>query len=222
MSQSEGAPDGVSRSRIVEVTERAKNRALAVRAEEPDGDKLVLFLEITEPNGFEYGYDLYFDDETAISSGDLVQEEGELKVVIPGESADKLRGARLDLSTNLLNPGWVVDNPNSPSPSPAVGSTFRPDELDGTVEERVAVVLEQVVNPAIAAHGGRADLIAVDDDGTVFVQLSGGCQGCGMASVTLTQGIEVSLKELVPEVQRVVDSTDHASGANPYYQPAKK
>ncbi len=208
--------------RIVEVTERAKTRALAVRAEEPDGDKLVLFLEVTEPNDFEYGYDLYFDDETAIRPGDLVQDEGELKVVVPGESADKLRGATLDLSTNLLNPGWVVDNPNQPMPSPAVGSTFRPEGLEGTVEERVAVVLEQVVNPAIAAHGGRADLIAVDDDGTVFVKLSGGCQGCGMASVTLTQGIEVSLKELVPEVQRVVDSTDHASGSNPYYQPAKK
>lgn len=208
--------------RVVTVTDRARNKALAVRAEEPDGDKLVLFLEITEPNGFEYGYDLYFDDESAIRPGDVVQEEGELKVVIAGDSADKLQGATLDLSTNLLNPGWVVDNPNRPSPSPAVGSTFRPEELTGNVEERVATVLEQVVNPAIAAHGGRADLIAVDDDGTVFVQLSGGCQGCGMASVTLTQGIEVSLKELVPEVQRVVDSTDHASGENPYYQPAKK
>ncbi len=70
--------------------------------------------------------------------------------------------------------------------------------------------------------GGRPIYIAVDDDGTVFVQLSGGCQGCGMASVTLTQGIEVSLKELVPEVERVVDATDHASGTNPYFQPSKK
>ena len=208
--------------KLVTVTDRARTKALSVRAEEPDGDKLVLFLEITEPNGLEYGYDLYFDDETAIRPGDVVQEEGDLKVVISGESADKLRGATLDLSTNLLNPGWVVDNPNRPSVSPAVGSAFRPEELTGAVEERVATVLEQVVNPAIAAHGGRADLIAVDDDGTVFVQLSGGCQGCGMASVTLTQGIEVSLKELVPEVQRVVDTTDHASGDNPYYQPAKK
>jgi Fe/S biogenesis protein NfuA len=70
-------------------------------------------------------------------------------------------------------------------------------------------------------HGGRADLVAVED-GTVFVQLSGGCQGCGLATVTLSQGIEVSLKEAVPEIERVVDVTDHAQGSNPYYQPAKK
>jgi Fe/S biogenesis protein NfuA len=205
--------------KIVTVTDRARNRALAVRAEEPDGDKLVLFLEVTEPNGFEYGYDLYFDDEGAIRDGDLVQEEGELKLAIPGESVDKLKGATLDLSQNLLNPGWVVENPNSPSP--AVGTGIRPEDLTGTVEERVQQVLDKVVNPAIAMHGGQANFVSFED-GTVFVQLSGGCQGCGLATVTLSQGIEVSLKEAVPEVERVVDVTDHDQGANPYYQPAKK
>jgi Fe/S biogenesis protein NfuA len=204
---------------IVTVTDRARSRALAVRDEEPDGAKLVLFLEITEPNGLEYGYDLYFDDETAIKDGDIVQEEGGLRVVIPAESADKLRGATLDLSKNLLNPGWVVENPNSPSP--AVGAGIKPEDFTGPLEERVAQVLEQVVNPAIAMHGGRADLVAVEND-TVYVQLSGGCQGCGMASVTLTQGIEVSIREAIPEISRVVDTTDHAAGSNPYYQPAKK
>jgi Fe/S biogenesis protein NfuA len=207
------------RDPVVTVTERARNRALAVRAEEPDGDKLVLFLEVTEPNGFEYGYDLYFDDESSIKEGDLVQQEGELKVVILADSADKLTGATLDLSTNLLNPGWVVENPNSPSP--AVGTGIKPEELTGTISERVAQVIDRVVNPAIAMHGGRADLVAVEDD-TVYVQLSGGCQGCGLATVTLTQGIEVSLKEAVPEIARVIDVTDHAAGDNPYYQPSKK
>ena len=204
---------------IVTVTERARNRALAVRDEEPDGDKLVLFLEITEPDGVQYGYDLYFDDATAIKDGDIVQEEGGLRIVIPADSADKLRGATLDLSKNLLNPGWVVDNPNSPSP--AVGAGIKPEDFTGTVEERVAQVLDSVVNPAIAMHGGQANLVAVEDD-TVYVQLSGGCQGCGLASVTLTQGIEVSVREAIPEIARVVDVTDHAAGSNPYYQPAKK
>ncbi len=204
---------------IVTVTDRARTRALAVRAEEPDGSQLVLFLEVTEPNGYEYGYDLYFDDEGAIREGDVVQEEGELKVVIPADSAPKLQGATLDLSQNLLNPGWVVDNPNSPSP--AVGAGIRPEDLTGTVEERIAQVLDQVVNPAIAMHGGKANFVAFEE-GTVFVQLSGGCQGCGLASVTLSQGIEVSLKDAVPEVERVVDVTDHQQGANPYYQAAKK
>jgi Fe/S biogenesis protein NfuA len=211
----------MSDQNVVAVTERALAKALAVRDEEPDGDKLALFLEVTEPNAFEYGYDLYFDDDGAIREGDVVQEENGLRLVIPATSVDKVRGATLDLSKNLLNPGWVVDNPNAPSPSPAVGGTVDLGDLEGTVEEKVAVVLERVINPAIAAHGGRADLVAVEDK-TAYLQLSGGCQGCGMASVTLTQGIEVSLKEAVPEIENVVDVTDHASGSNPYFQPAKK
>ena len=209
----------MAEEKIVTVTERALAKALAVRDEEPDGGKLALFLEITEPNGLEYGYDLYFDDDTAIHEGDIVQEEDGMRLVVTASSVDRLRGATLDLSRNLLNPGWVVDNPNSPSP--AVGAGVDVGELEGTVEERVAVVLERVINPAIAAHGGRADLVAVEEN-TAYLQLSGGCQGCGMASVTLTQGIEVSLKEAVPEIENVVDVTDHASGTNPYFQPAKK
>ena len=80
-------------------------------------------------------------------------------------------------------------------------------------------VLEEQVNPSIAAHGGRADLVAVED-ASVYLRLSGGCQGCGMAKATLSQGIEVILREAIPEIGNVVDVTDHADGTNPYYEPA--
>lgn len=215
----------MSSEKIVSVTDRARNKALSVRDEEPDGDKLALFLEITEPRGMEYGYDLYFDDDTAVREDDVIQDEDGLKIVIPAGSIDNLRGATLDLSKNLLNPGWVVDNPNSPSPAVGAGvggaEAIDPGELTGSVDERIEQVLAHVINPAIAAHGGRAEL-ARFEDGTAFLRLSGGCQGCGMASVTLTQGIEVTLTEAVPEVQRVADVTDHEAGQDPYFERAKK
>jgi Fe/S biogenesis protein NfuA len=64
-----------------------------------------------------------------------------------------------------------------------------------------------------------AQLVGVEGD-TAYVRLGGGCQGCGMAGVTLDQGIESAIVAAVPEVARVVDVTDHASGENPYYAPA--
>jgi Fe/S biogenesis protein NfuA len=85
----------------------------------------------------------------------------------------------------------------------------------------VLTVLDAEINPAIAAHGGRADLVAVDA-GVAYLRLSGGCQGCGLASVTLSQGIEVAILDGVPEIESVVDVTDHASGDNPYFESAKK
>ena len=82
-------------------------------------------------------------------------------------------------------------------------------------------VLDQQINPAIAMHGGSAELVAVEDE-TAYLRLGGGCVGCGMASVTLSQGIEVAILEAVPEIDEVVDVTDHASGTNPYFEAAKK
>lgn len=205
--------------RVITVTERARNQALQVRAEEPDADSLALFLE-AEESGLEFSYDLYFDDRTNARDGDAVQREGDLTIVVPADSVDRVRGAVLDLSRNLLNPGWVVDNPNSPSPAVGQGG-ISPDDLTGTVEERIQQVLNMVINPAIAAHGGRADLHRVED-GIAYLQLSGGCQGCGLAKVTLSQGIEVAIKDAIPEITGVEDVTDHASGENPYFEGAKK
>ncbi len=204
--------------KIITVSDRAREKALAVKSEEPDADRLALFLE-AQPAGFEYAYDLYFDDQDNARSGDHVQQEGDLKVVVTEASIPHIRGATLDLSKNLLNPGWVVENPNMPSP--AVGAGIPASELTGTVEERVRQVLEMAINPSIAAHGGRADLERVDG-GVAYLRLSGGCQGCGMAKVTLSQGIDVAIREAVPEIERIEDVTDHASGENPYFAGAKK
>src|SRR5205085_6570975 len=132
----------------------------------------------------------------------------------------------LDLSRGPQG-GMVIINPNSPAPapsaSPAVGGGAPPPaaDLTGDVAQRVIQVLDQHINPSIASHGGRAELVAVEDD-VAYLRLSGGCQGCGLASVTLSQGIEVAIRDSVPEIGRVVDVTDHASGSNPYFEAAKK
>ena len=81
-------------------------------------------------------------------------------------------------------------------------------------------VLEEKINPAVASHGGFINLVAIEGE-TAYLQFGGGCQGCGMVNVTLKQGVEKVLFEEVPQITRVMDITDHASGQNPYYSPAK-
>ena len=92
---------------------------------------------------------------------------------------------------------------------------------DDALYERVADLFDQQVNPMVARHGGRVELIDVQES-VVMLRMSGGCQGCGMADVTLRQGIEAMLHEHVPEVKGVVDVTDHTAGTNPYFAGAKK
>jgi len=92
---------------------------------------------------------------------------------------------------------------------------------DDELYERVNDLFEQEVNPMVARHGGRVELIDVQD-AVVLLRMGGGCQGCGMASVTLRQGIEGMLTQHIPEVQGIMDITDHTSGTNPYFASAKK
>lgn len=199
---------------VLTITEPARRKVLELRAAEPGAERLALCVEVTGTRGGEYTYDLYFQPLEEAEPTDVVQDDGELPVVIPAASVEALRGATLDVSRDLLNPGMVMLNPNRPA-SPLMGD--EPLELSGTVEERVRRVLEARINPAIAAHGGRAELDRVEGD-TAYLRLAGGCQGCAMSRMTLTQGIEVALREAVPEIARVVDVTDHAAGANPFYR----
>lgn len=95
------------------------------------------------------------------------------------------------------------------------------DPLDEKeVRDRVQKILDEMINPAIAGHGGWVDLLDVKEN-NVYVRLGGGCQGCGMVNVTLKQGIEATIREEIPQIGSVIDQTDHAGGTNPYYQPAK-
>ena len=84
----------------------------------------------------------------------------------------------------------------------------------------IQALLEEHVNPAVAAHGGHISLVDVSDD-TAYIRLEGGCQGCGMADVTLKQGVATEIHRVAPGISNVLDVTDHAGGSNPYYQPGK-
>jgi Fe/S biogenesis protein NfuA len=88
------------------------------------------------------------------------------------------------------------------------------------LKEKVQALLDTSINPAVAGHGGFVTLIDVKDH-TVYIQMGGGCQGCGAADVTLKAGIERMITEELPEITEVLDSTDHAAGQNPYYTPGK-
>lgn len=209
---------------VLTVTDKAKRHILEARADEDSGDQLALWIEIVGARGGEYAYDLYFEVPTRATDGDAIIHGDDLTVVVAAASVENMRGATLDMTRDLLSPGMVITNPNRP-PAQGPGSPQiaapQPGDLTGTVEERVRQVLDQFINPSIAAHGGSAELIAVEGE-TAYVRLGGGCVGCGMAAVTLSQGISVAIKEAVPEIVDVVDSTDHASGTNPYYEAAKK
>lgn len=206
--------------RIMSVTDEALEKILEIRDAEPGDDELGLMIEITGAQGPQFTYDLSFVSVVDRKETDVLERHGDLALMFPQNDKPNLAGATLGMSSDPASPGLAMNNPNSPSPAVGAGVP-PPGDLTGELADKVAQVLERQVNPAIASHGGAARLVSVDDP-TVYLELMGGCQGCGMAAVTLHQGIERILKEAIPEIAEVVDVTDHASGDNPFYASAKK
>jgi Fe/S biogenesis protein NfuA len=203
------------------ITQKAQEKVLGFREGVADSERQAMWVEVTGVQNGEWTYNISLKPLDGAGPDDSLQYADDLGIVVPEADIDKLQGATVDWSDDLMSGGLLVVNPNKPDPaSPAIGGRPAAD-LSGPVPQRVMQVIDEQINPAIAAHGGSAELVAVEED-TAYVRLGGGCVGCGMASVTLGQGIEVAILEAVPEVRQVVDVTDHASGTNPYFEAAKK
>ncbi len=205
---------------VVTLTPEAHKVVRDAIGQEPDPGTLGLWLEVRGVQAGSFIYDLYFQALSDADEGDARHVQDELEIVIPAASVERLRGARLEWSEEGEG-GLVLVNPNTPTPeeaSPGVPPEVLAMGITGPLAQRVVAVLEQAVNPSIASHGGRADLVALnEEEGTAYLRLSGGCQGCAMSQMTLRQGIETALLEEVPELTRVLDVTDHGSGENPFY-----
>jgi Fe/S biogenesis protein NfuA len=206
---------------MLTITPEALAKVLEVRAVEPEPEALVLWVEVSGEQHGAFTYLMEFRTAAELDDDVAVQHHDDLSIAIPADSVERLLGATLELSGG----GMVMQNPNRPEmASPLAGGRdpdLPPPDLSGDVPQRVLQVLEEQINPAIAAHGGVAELVAVEES-IAYLRLSGGWQGCGMAAVTLSQGIEVAILVIVPEITEVIDVTDHSSGANPYYEAAKK
>jgi Fe/S biogenesis protein NfuA len=210
----------VEATTVMTLSPEARALVLDALANEDNADALGLFVEVTGVRAGAYTYDLFFSERSGADEDAHLQVDEELILVVPAASVERLRGARLEVATDAGG-GLVLVNPNGPSPeeaAPGVPAEVLAKGLGGQLAQRAIAVLEHHVNPSIASHGGRADLVAMDDDKFVaFVRLSGGCQGCAMSRMTLSQGIETTLREEIPELVGVIDVTDHALGENPFY-----
>ena len=160
-------------------------------------------------------FDMAIEPRDAVREGDTVVDLDGLRILVDSASLSVLDGSSVDFRNDPLQPGFLVQ-----PPAPEVPDVPAEFDVSSPLAAQVQSVLMHHVNPAIASHGGHADLVGVKDD-VVFVALGGGCQGCSMAAVTLKQGIEQILRQAIPTIRAVVDATDHALGNNPFYSSDK-
>lgn len=186
---------------MLTMTEPAREKVLAI-AEYLDRPALRIHMgEGASPLAPEWEFLLV--EEADAEPDDTVIEAGDVRVILDAKSAAQLRGRIVDWGDG----GFVVRFPTFEGGNGA---------QSGELAERVRAVIEERINPGVASHGGRIDLVDVRGD-VAYIEMSGGCQGCAMSRLTLRQGVERMIREAVPEIAAVHDVTDHASGTNPYY-----
>jgi Fe/S biogenesis protein NfuA len=189
---------------LLTVTEAAQEKIHAVvEAEEAEVEGLRISIQGRTATGFQYSLGL----ATEAQANDIVVEYGNFNVLVDAESAPDLQGAAIDYVDDLNSSGFNIENPNAPT-------------WDNPKAQQIQELIDERINPAVAAHGGQIELLNVEED-SIYIHMGGGCQGCGMANVTLKHGIEAMIQEVFPEIKHVIDTTDHASGDNPYYSPSK-
>lgn len=186
----------------ITLTDKARAMFHDFLAGEEDADDLAIRLAVAGrgPRGFSYALD--FMKESERTAEDIELDFDDFKMFVDPESAEDLDGTEIDFAQRGLESGFKFNNPNALWKDPNA--------------QAVQDVLDGEINPGVASHGGYVTLLDVKGD-TAYISLGGGCQGCGMADVTLKQGIEVAIKEAVPAIENVYDTTDHAAGTNPYY-----
>ena len=187
------------------LTEAAIQKVNEFAAMHPEAGGKQLRISVQGGSLANYEYGFTFDEP---SPNDALLSQGDIVVLVDRFSLMYMAGSTVDFVEDLRGSGFVVENPNLPP------------LLRDPIARRVHEIIQERIMPGIATHGGTVSLIDYVD-GRVYVQLGGGCQGCGMADVTLKQGIESMLRQEIPEVIEVLDTTDHASGTNPYYSSGK-
>jgi Fe/S biogenesis protein NfuA len=184
----------IAKTKIKEAIDNYKKPVIGIRA----------IAQVRSP--FQISYGLAFVDEENVNKSDNSHKIGEFTIYIEKDQVEYFDGVTLDFEDGLAGSGFkFIDLPRVPK------------KYKDTIAEKVVKVIEEEINPGIASHGGFVSLVDVKGN-DIMIQMGGGCQGCGMANVTLKDGIEVALKKAIPEIGGIYDVTDHAGGTNPFYQ----
>lgn len=154
-----------------------------------------------------------FVDLSEKTEEDTILEMGPFPMYLDTQAATALKGARVDFDEQKYSAGFHIEYDN---PLESYLSSRRKDWGDDPIANKVQLLVDEQINPGVAGHGGWVLLLDVKDD-TAFIEMGGGCRGCAISQMTLKDGIERIITEEVPEIVRVLDTTDHSDGENPYY-----
>jgi Fe/S biogenesis protein NfuA len=196
----------------LELTQPAIDKIAELIASRADGPQAVrVVVHLGGPGGGQSEFK--FVEINDKKDDDAVLEMGPFVMYLDPQAATSMMGAKVDFDEQKYSTGFHIEYDN---PMESYLKTRRKEWGDDPIANRVQQVVDNQINPGVAGHGGWVVLLDVNED-TAFIEMGGGCRGCAISQMTLKDGIERMITQEVPEISRVLDTTDHSEGENPYY-----
>ncbi len=192
---------------MIEITDSAQDYFRKL-LDQQDADDLGLRLSVLEPGTPRAACDLQFCPVDDAAADDRADAFDGFTLYVSADSIDWLEEALIDFETEAGGGQLTIKAPNIKGAMP---------DDDAPLADRVRWVIESEINPRLASHGGMVALEEITAKTEVVLRFGGGCHGCGMADVTLKEGIESTLRRHFPEIAGIKDATDHDTGENPYF-----
>ena len=191
----------------VEITESAVNylKDLLDSQEEPTNIKIF----VSDPGTMKAETCIVYCKVGEEEQDDILMDIKDINVFLENESISFLEDCKVDYHPDKFGGQLTIRAPNAKIPSLS---------KDSSIEEKINYYLYSEINPSLASHGGEVSLVEVIDSSKVVLRFGGGCQGCGMVDLTLKNGVEKTLKDNIPEISEIIDSTDHSFKDNAFYK----
>ncbi|MEE4245903.1 MAG: Fe-S biogenesis protein NfuA [Kangiellaceae bacterium] len=192
---------------MIEITESAQQHFANLLSQQDDNTNDIRVF-VVNPGSPQAECGVSYCPADAVEESDTKFDYNGFSAYVDADSVPYLEDALIDYQTDKMGGQLTLKAPNA---------KVRKVSEDAPAEDRLVYILEAEINPQLANHGGKVNLVELTEDGIAVLQFGGGCQGCGMVDVTLKEGIEKTLLDSIPEVKGVRDVTEHAEGDNPYY-----
>ena len=191
----------------VEITESAVNylKDLLESQEEPTNIKIF----VSDPGTMKAETCIVYCKVGEEEQDDILMDVKDINVFLENESISFLEDCKVDYHPDKFGGQLTIRAPNAKIPNLS---------KDSSIEEKINYYLYSEINPSLASHGGEVSLVEVIDSSKAVLRFGGGCQGCGMVDLTLKNGVEKTLKDNIPELSEIIDSTDHSFKDNAFYK----
>ena len=191
---------------LIDITQGAEEHFAGLLSSQDEGTGIRVF--VVNPGTPHAECGVSYCPTDAVEKDDLTMELKSFNAYIDHDSIPYLEEAVIDYQKDDMGGQLTLKAPNAKA---------RKVDDDAPAIDRIRYLLESEINPQLASHGGQVSLAEFTEDGIAVLQFGGGCQGCGQVDLTLSEGIEKTLTEKIPEVKGVKDITEHEQGDNPYY-----